>query len=539
MVEVVTAPAVQHDVATLRRALSQRHSKLRAEGKNPLEALETLADQLSSGIFNDWAVAPLAAESATVAWTAFQEFITTDLRGAFGQYLTPPVVAGHAAELLCQTTRTGVVMDPFLGSGVLLDAVARCGTYQLVGVEINRPVAHVADAAMSFAGHSASIVLGDAFAQWSHGLLPRVDAVITNPPFGAHLGTVELKSLPSDRVPSSLTGMGRVPVELLAMALSMDRLRSGGTLVIVLPQSVLTNNRFCDFRRELFSSHTLKHVSSLPEETFAPFRGVAKACVLLIEKTPPKKPPYAIGYDYIRDVGYDATGRPTGREDVCQVSARYRAGTQPPGLVTVEGAVCAEPSEMIGGKEHRLGDLAEIFRGKNPNRDSYVEQGPFLLKVGDLAGGFISWRERTRTFVPHAFFAANHAKHLRVGDVCFTGSAHTPRYIAQKVDLITTVPESGAMASGEVIVLRLRDGAPISPIGLLYYIRSSRGRGAIQQLVRGSTAHVYPKDLMELRIPEDYLGERDAVVAALHAEAEASFRRYLEIEDQIATLVQL
>ncbi len=527
------------DLASARRRIASLHSDLRNEGMNPVEALRSIADTLMG---DAEARLPLGHDSlldlgtSALSALAFQEFISDDARSVFGQYLTPHVVAEHVRDLLSAELITGEFLDPFMGSGILLDVVADAKPgLQPYGCEINESVAHVGKASLCLAGHSVTLQIADAFATWLEGRLPRVNAVVTNPPFGAQATTVHRSQLSHTLAARTLGRTSKIPVELLALELCMDTLVDGGQLVIVLPQSVLTNNGWSAFRNEFFKTYTLRHVTSLPEATFAPFHGVAKACVLLIEKLRPANANYSFTYGDALRVGYDQTGRRSGQPDLSAIARKFHQGRLPLAALDQRGHVVYLRKDSDEGQDAiswPLGDIAEIFRGKNPSRDAYVESGPFLLKVGSLSGSFVSWRDRKRCRVPFEWFEKSQSKHLRRGDICFTASAHTPRYIGLKVDLISQLPPEGAMPSGEVIVVRLRPGAPFPPEALLYYMRSSQGYTQLQRLVRGSTAHLYPKDLSGVIIPD--LGSKFDVetVAKLHCEAEESFRRYLSLEDE-------
>jgi len=528
MSQAQLAAVSRGDTATLRRQLSALHSDLRAQGCNPLQAVRELASLLAGD-------SPLAGDVSSLAWAAFQEFLSTDLRSAFGQYLTPPAVARHAADLLGDLRPGARVTDPFLGSGILLDAVAaRSPRLSLAGYEINDSVAQVAETALLLAGHRVRIGVGDVFRLWAAGRLPAADAIVTNPPFGASLvtaGNAELRQL----ISPALARPARTPVELLAMELCMDRLAPGGQLVIVLPNSVLTNGRLAAFREDFFGRFTLDHVTQLAAATFAPFRGVARASVLVIRNSRPPAGPHGFSYDVSRAAGYDLTGRPAGIPDLDAVVSRRDSGHAPAAtLVSGQVRAGADASPQQG---FRLGDIADIFRGKNPGRAEYTRDGPFLLKVGSLSGSFISWRDRARSRVAPGFFDSSPGKQLRRGDICFTGTAHAPRYICQKVDLVSELPPAGALPSGEVIVIRLHRDSPVSPLALLYYLRGRRGRQQVQGLIKGSTAHVYPKDIAELTIPDHTATANMALIEKLHTEAETSFRRYLAVEDEISAIL--
>jgi hypothetical protein len=530
--------APRGDTAQLRRQLSALHDNLRARGYNPLQALRELAGLLvadPSPYRLD--VPPLAelGDVSSLAWTAFQEFLTTDLRSAFGQYLTPPAVARHAADLLGDLRPRARVADPFLGSGILLDAVAAKGPQlSLSGYEINDSVAQVAETALRLAGHTVRIEVDDVFRLWADERLATVDAIVTNPPFGANLVTVDNAKL-RQLISPTLSGPARTPVEVLAMELCMDRLVPDGLLVIVLPNSVLSNGRLATFREDFFGRYSLEHVTQLSAATFAPFRGVARASVLVIRNRRPVTVPYGFSYDESRSAGYDLTGRPAGPPDLDAVVSRRNTGHSPPATL-INGQVRIGDNDIAPGG-FRLGDIAGVFRGKNPGRAEYTKAGPFLLKVGNLSGSFISWRDRERSRVAAEFFNSSPHKQLRPGDICFTGTAHAPRYICAKVDLVSDLPPAGAMPSGEVIVIRLHDDSPVSPLALLYYLRGPEGRRKVQSLIKGSTAHVYPKDLVELTIPDLTDTADMALIEKLHTEAEASFRKYLAAEDEISVIL--
>jgi type I restriction enzyme M protein len=524
------------DTAALRRRLSGLHDEFRARGHNPLQALVELARMLD-GNEDGQELFDSAAGISSLAWTAFQEFLTTDLRGAFGQYLTPPAVAEHVADLLGELPPGMSVADPFLGSGILLDAVARKNPGILLrGYEINDSVAHVGTTALHLAGHLPRIEIGDAFELWARSRFEPADAIVTNPPFGASLVTVDQPELRHHLSPA-LSKLRKAPAELLAMEMCIDRVRPGGTLVIVLPNSVLTNTRFSAFRADFFARCTLEHVTALSAATFAPFRGVARASVLVIRNEVPPGLPYRFGQDESEHAGYDATGRPAGPTDLPSVAARKRDGAAPRAMLLRTGEIVAGTGDSPGRPGFRLGEIADIFRGKNPPRDQYTKSGPYLLKVGSLSGSFVSWRERERSRISAEFYQASPAKQLRPGDICFTCTAHTPKYICQKVDLITELPPAGALPSAEVIVVRLHSGAPISPLALLYHLRSEAGRRSVQSLIKGSTAHVYPRDLAGLIVPDLPPSVDITALERLYREAEASFRRYLVTEDKIADLL--
>ncbi len=537
------------EVDVLRRRFQALHSSLRDSGHNPLEAVTLLADtlapnghprdgRLSSEL--DEALRLVASDStAGSVSVAFQQFIASEARNGLGQYLTPLPVAELIADITSEA-HPGSILDPFAGSGLLLDRVGdRLPESQLLGLEINPTVAQVTRAVSRLARHPIDVTDGDSFLLWAEGHLPTVDAVVTNPPFGSIATRADRDRLRAAGASEALLGLRAIPAELLGLDLSVAALRDGGFLAIVLPQSVLTNARWAEYRVDLFRRIRPHAVVSLPEETFAPFKGVAKASVLFAIKEAASLPA-RFSFARSRSVGYDDTGRSIGQSDLPGVRrslAQNRTGL--PTATVDETGRFHMPVAFAAPGDHRrtviLGDVADVFTGRTLARSEYAESGPRLLKVGDLSGSFISWRPRKRSFVPDAVYERNRRARLRLGDICLTSAAHKPRYIGLKADLVDELPPEGAMASAEVLVIRVRENASVSPEQILFHLRSQTGYEQLQDLVRGSTAHIYPRDVEGLIVPvPDPTTFEPAKVAFW--KAAAAFREYLRHESDAIRL---
>src|SRR5450830_1632480 len=320
------------DIASTRNQLQRVHSALRDRGMGPSQALRHLADALAGedGVPRHpdaVAVERLRAADPRGLAIGFQQFMADDARAGLGQYLTPPVVADHLAELIASVSPTaGVIVDPFLGTGILLDAtLRRVAGASAFGVEINPDIAHVARASMRLGGHDRfTMVEGDAFAAWFRGSIPVADVVVTNPPFGTSTVGALAGQVAATKTALWLGAGQTVPVELLALELCMEVVRPGGHVAVVVPASVLTNRRWAGFRQGFFSTYRLLHVTQLPSATFKPFRGVARASVLLLENsTPPSDASFV--YFEPTSVGYDDTGREDRPADLGSVLEREPA----------------------------------------------------------------------------------------------------------------------------------------------------------------------------------------------------------------------
>ena len=102
---------------------------------------------------------------------------------------------------------------------------------------------------------------------------------------------------------------------------------------------------------------------------------------------------------------------------------------------------------------------------------------------------------------------------LREGDILLTAAAHSPIYIAKKVDIVDEIPTwLGREASfvGEVMLIRVRTEF-INPYALLAYLRMPTTTEHIQMLIRGQTAHLYANDLLDFPIPSSLLKPDNAL----------------------------
>ena len=531
----------------LRQNLSALHDVLRNEGLTPIEAAHATARGLARGADVDLS-GPAKAHLERIAHTAYapasllallyQEFLVAEARSGLGQYLTPLPVADLIARVLQdRVSDSPAVLDPFCGAGILLDRFAALRPdASLIGLEINPGIAAISRTLADIAGHRLSIESCDAFERWGLDAIEPVDLVLTNPPFGAVASQMTIESLRA-RVPPPLRAMKRVPAELLGLELAISVLAPDGCIGIVLPSSVLTNSTWSAYRRSIIERLKIDGVVFLPEETFAAFRGVARACVVFgTRQTHTCSSFSGVPVYRSRSVGYTDTGRTSDTpSDMGQAVDCMRRDSDSQWKLEIDETGHAAvycPSTMDDLSCVMLGDISHIFTGRTPHADDYATKGPFVLKVGNLQNGFVSWSKRRRSHISQNAFRRYSKFHLQPGDICLTAAAHRPRYIGHKVDLLYELPSSGAIPSAEVMVIRLNPDAPLLPEELLFYLRSDEGYQQLQDRVRGSTAHLYARDMVDLPVPLT-LPNSESSAVGLYREA-ARLHRDAVIAEQIA-----
>lgn len=467
---------------------------------------------------------------------ALREFLAPQTRKALGMFLTPDDVARMMVDFV--SPRPGdKVCDPACGTATFLIEVlkhwqrqkgtaydAKKTDFTVFGIDKNPRMLLLADLNLH---HTRRCVfrsqLADSLAK---GTIKQntCEAIFTNPPFGVNIDdkALDLSVYESARMLVS-GGSRRVPSEVLFLELCLRSLSPGGTLAIVLPRSVVTNGSLDAARRVFDKYGYVQGVVSLPSETFQATGTQTTTVVLFAKKyseNEDRKISARISVANVSNVGYDATGRKREESQLPDLAKHLAESLSTQKNVSICSLTAAVPKsetfsrlpELLAkrGARNKTLCLCEILKtatcGRTPPRASYTPEGLFLVKVGNLTGNGIDWSPRDRNFVDPSVYRVNGSgdRYLGSGDILLTSSAHTPVYIAKKVDIVTAIPsEIGGKASfvGEVMLLRV-DSEKVDPFVLLAYLRLPSVTKEIQAMIRGQTAHLYPDDVLNLTVDE-------------------------------------
>ena len=258
--------------------------------------------------------------------TAYEVFLKSTLRGEFDQYFTPREIVDFMVK--CADPDIGdIILDPACGSGGFL-----IQAFNYVNHKINDSGSSEIDNNNKFQalidkclwGHEADydlhvlakinlIMHGDGWNNIYQGdtlsstYLPDnyFDLVLANPPF-----TIPYTF--SDVLSKYDLGFGKVSEELdiLFVEKSINVLKPGHDLYIVLPEGLLNIKKYEYFREWLFQKSDMVMSISLPEGAFIPFGGsVSKTCILGVRKKGSPKsgytPPKYVFLGKATEVGYE------------------------------------------------------------------------------------------------------------------------------------------------------------------------------------------------------------------------------------------
>lgn len=469
---------------------------------------------------------------------ALRSFLSPEIRKGLGIFLTPDEVVLEISEFFT-FLKKDKILDPACGSGTFLmaalsQAMARKIDLEITGIDKSPRMMLLAELNIgNHKGGKFSGIVADTLrhSEYADRIRPAsVDYILTNPPFGIN---IDSENYNLDTFSTAITEGRKArkqSSELLFVEQSLRLLKPDGWLAVVLPKSAINANAGEHARQSLDKIGAVRALIDLPSETFAATGTMTNTVVLFVQKfgkqlsSQDKVTPISAR---LENIGFDNTGR-------------VREGSQLPGLgqalrlaiekakddprierqavrkagqtfSTLPDIVKGHSGRLTGRKTIKLAEVVEVIStGTTPPRASYSDTGLFLVKVGNLTGSGVNWIARERNFVDTTTTGRRYAKEsmvLKEGDILLTSSAHSPRYIAKKIDIISSIPKwAGGCASyvGEVMLVRPHQ-EKIDPYRLVAYLRLPPIVDEIQRMIRGQTAHLHSGDLLDLEIDKTML----------------------------------
>lgn len=184
-----------------------------------------------------------------------------------------------------------------------------------------------------------------------------------------------------------------------------------------------------------------------------------------------------------------------------------------------------------------LGNLCiKVGTGKTASRGSYPDAGVRIVKVKNIRGNGINWKDKF--YISEEFYRSAEKKaRLQEGDILMLCSAHNKSYIG-RVDIISKFPQEvkddnqRCVVVGELIIIRANPEL-IEPEYLITFLRLPVVQENIRKMVKGQTAHLYPRDLIHLEVvlPPKQIQEE---IAQMNIEAEREYAtRIRRAEDDL------
>jgi type I restriction enzyme M protein len=273
---------------------------------------------------------------------AFEHFLGKIFKGEMGQFFTPREIVRFMVNFL-DPTEYDYVIDPACGSGGFLlevleqlrsklfdeldynDASSRWRDFakdQIWGIEINSQLSRVA--MMNMILHEdgrTNIENSDALnhvSTWKKAGIKdhygkKFSVLLTNPPFGSVIKWEEKHYLEGYDLGK---GKKMQKAEILFVERSLNLLKPGGRLGIVLPDGILNTSSLQNVRNFISKKAQIIGIISLPSNTFTYYGSGVQSSILFLrkKKKDERLDNYPIFMAEAKHIGYDSTGRPDNDE---------------------------------------------------------------------------------------------------------------------------------------------------------------------------------------------------------------------------------
>ena len=280
----------------------------------------------------------LVDSRADIKGRAFQKILGSAIRAGMGQYFTPDPIVELAIGVINPQAKD-LILDPFCGSGHFLtkalqyvvarqgDSLTPHGLYEfkffhLHGIEKSDRMVRIAmtdmmlhddghtnirnqDALLSFDNYPDIIALRNDDLND-----PQVfDIVVTNPPFGSIMRQEAMEMLGRFELGHKRKSL---PLEVMGLERSMQFLKPGGKMAIVLPEHLMKGKNGLFVRKWLYGIAWIRGIFFFPEEAFTPYGAMVKTCLCILQKVRENKTQPdcdSVFLCEIENLGYEATGK--------------------------------------------------------------------------------------------------------------------------------------------------------------------------------------------------------------------------------------
>ena len=191
----------------------------------------------------------------------------------WGRYYTSSMISQSLINNI-EANKPKLVLELGSGSGSLCTAAAtRWHDAQLVTVDVDRQAPNRLSAASIGRqvrhSHFVHDVLDEALSDKIGLQLDSVDVAVCNPPYIRPRWRADFgKILEGAGLSDALTSVHDAGADLLFLAQNLRLLRRNGKLGLILPDGLVTAQKFCRVRRALLRQHLVEQVVQLPRNVF-------------------------------------------------------------------------------------------------------------------------------------------------------------------------------------------------------------------------------------------------------------------------------
>ena len=281
---------------------------------------------------------------------AYEIFIGDAIKGQSGQFFTPQNAAEALVKMVAPDPNSKVI-DPACGAGGFLVATMKYWNQKgsvydkdvLYGIDKDGYLTRLSKIHLACMGQDTTTIKCADSLVWDEKVLglrdSQYDIVLTNPPFGVNIqaGTPETlskfglaykyrKTKEGESVKTETLNEAVAP-QVVFMEQSVNIVKPGGTIGIVVPESMISNKKYSFVVDYLLEKCYIRAIIGMPDELFKTSgKGGThtKTCLLVLEKK--KKPDdgdYNIFMAEAKWCGHDSRGRAIPKDDIPEIIKTY------------------------------------------------------------------------------------------------------------------------------------------------------------------------------------------------------------------------
>lgn len=393
---------------------------------------------------------------------------------SLGRYYTHGKVAALLVASM-DVTAPKTVIDLGAGNGTLVDAAAeRWSKARFVTVDIderaesNRLPATRGGAFRHFTGDALDVGLNHRLGlPWGRACVGLCNPPYIKPRWRRHFGEIMEEVGLSHVLPHA----DDVPADILFIAQNLRLLKKGGRLGMIIPDGLISGERFMCFRQSLVESHAIDQVIELPRNIFR--RTEAKAHIVILTKGATQDS--AISVRQLSSIGE--------LSDTMAISPERAILRLDYGFHSL-----AKPARALRSV-HLSQLVSSISRGALSSRTRQTVSYP-VFHTTDLADGI--------TEVPRRFLLNKEHRRVVAGTTARAGDVLVARVGRNLSDKICRVGRGVVAVSDCFLVLRPNPGEEDK---LFKVLTSPRGRSAIDAIAHGVGARfITANAIMTLRL---------------------------------------
>jgi len=440
---------------------------------------------------------------------ALNSYLNKDLRKSFGIFPTPHQVIDFTLKLV-DIPKGSIILDPAVGTGIFLtEILKKYRDIKVIGIDLDPLMLLITLLNTSLYTNPENIllILND-FLLEEDTILKLATHIFTNPPYGLKVSKDKYKNF----ISFQLCKRDLLPLEVLFLEKMIKTSNPNTRFAILIPNSILTNKIYENFRKYFGNFIEITGLIQFPAELFDKDEINQETSLLIFHKIGNKKldknlPKFKVKLKNLKYIMVDEIIENI--HNTKSVSNKYFSIEIYDSLTFDKINLPKNINVYISKRNISIREVADIHKNSflrkkyepienlfNENYSNNSNNYFYVIKVGNLRDFYPDFSNFNKHII-EINETSKTIKCLKQFDILTTATAHRPKYICEKVNFLIKKPLNffDLISSPEILIIRPKK-EKINPLVLYAYMLLPSTKETLRSLVRGSTAHLYPVDVL-------------------------------------------